>query len=120
MTIQQMMLGGGYTPMTVTLLPASAQGSAPILPGIASSNPVTVIVQGGTGNFTYSWTRVSGDTTTSTYITGDTVVFQREIPSSGGTFLSTWRCTVNDGVESVNSANITATLSGGGGGPIIT
>lgn len=119
MTIQQVLLGGGYAPMTVTLLPTTATGTAPLVPGIATSNPVTVNVQGGTGNYSYAWTRVSGDTATTTYITGGNIVtFQREIPSSGGTFLSTWRCTVNDGVESVISGNVAVSLTGGGIGPI--
>lgn len=66
-------------------------------------SPVVVTPDGGMGGYTYSWARISGDSsTTISNSTSSSVQWTRPGFTNGGSWTSTWRCTVKD------SANVTA------------
>jgi len=102
-----------YTPVGVTLNPTSISkfgtGTGTIGPS-GSTNPVTATASGGSGTITYSWARISGDTSTNiSSTTGASVTFNRTSCSDGVNYVSTWRCTATDGTTSAH-ADVTVTL----------
>lgn len=88
----------------------SGSGSAP---GSGITSSVTATASGGSGTgYTYSWTRVSGDSATSaTASTSATTAFLHG-GSSAGTFASVWHCTVTDSLgNSGVSGNVSASIT---------
>lgn len=75
------------------------------------TNPVTATGSGGTGSYTYAWTLISGDaSTTISNSTTASVTFSRANCNTGVDYVSTWKCTVSDGTTSA-SGNVQVTLS---------
>lgn len=84
--------------------------------GSASSGPsgstgiVTASGSGGSGNYTFSWARISGDSSTAiSSTTAATVTFNRASCNNGINYNSVWRCTVSDGTSSAY-ADVNVTL----------
>lgn len=78
---------------------------------VGPTNPVTATGSGGTGSYTYAWTRISGDaSTTISSSTTASVTFSRASCSDGVNYVSTWKCTVSDGTTSA-SGNVQVTLT---------
>lgn len=115
MTIQQMMLGGSLAPLEAFAAPDSLTGLPPPLrPGPSNTSPSFVTASGGTGNYTYSWQYVSGDTETHMVQPPDAVSMSwtREIPTMPGTWISVWRCQVSDGISTITTNTVTVTFTG--------
>lgn len=64
----------------------------------ATSTTVVITATGGTGNYTYAWARLSGDTITINNPTGASTSFTRNSAAPNG-LSGVYRCTVNDGVS---------------------
>lgn len=84
----------------------------PFRPAVSlSTNPVTVTASGGTGPYTYQWTRVSGhqgadcDDPTSPTTTWSARLYQNQ------TSASVWRCTVTDDVGATVSVDVSVLLA---------
>jgi len=87
--------------LSATSVNADVQGS-----GIATSAPVTATPSGGVAPFTYSWTRVSGLSSTATTPTAATSAFSRFV-GVGESASEEWRCTVTDALgTTANSPNV--------------
>lgn len=73
---------------------------------------VVVTASGGSGGYTYSWQRVSGDTqTTATTPTSNSTQWSRPSVPLNTLISSVWRCQVTDGASgSTFSANVTVTF----------
>jgi len=103
---------GGSTPATVSITvnptPASVQAfvtdtSYDRLRSGTTWQPstpasITCSASGGSGNYTYNWVRVSGDTATFTG-NGATVGWTRDGPVTDATYTSVWQCQVTDNVN---------------------
>ena len=102
-----------YTAVSVALNPTSISkfGTGTNASGPSgSTNPVTATGSGGNAPITYSWARISGDTSTNiSATTGASVTFSRASCSDGVNYISTWRCTATDGTTSAH-ADVTVTL----------
>lgn len=96
---------------SVNLSGTSATGSG-AAPGAAVSNTITGTASGGTPGYTYLWSRLSGDTSTSaTNSTGATTTFLHS-GGSPGVFSSTWKLTVTDSLGAhVDSATVNVSLT---------
>lgn len=94
--------GGGGSSVTATISDGSPFGSvfsphstAPLFRTV-STNSTTVTASGGTGPYTYSWARVSGDSAVNvSNASAATVTFSANVPRDGSRS-ATWRCTVRD------------------------
>lgn len=94
--------GGGGGGLSITINDGSPFGSvfsphssAPLFRTV-TTNSVTVTPTGGTGPYTYAWTRVSGDSAVNvSNATNPTVSFNANVPRDGERS-ATWRCTVTD------------------------
>jgi len=88
------------------------QVSEPIASGVVTSGTTTVLPQGGNGQFTYSWSRVSGDTEiTITNPTSRITAFRRNI--TFGVREAVFRCLVTDTVTGQTASNnITVSFEG--------
>lgn len=93
-----------YTAVSVVLNTYSVTkyGSGSTVNGPSGNTaPVTATPSGGTGSYTYSWTRISGDTSTVISATNTaSVTFSRTNCVTNVDYVSTWRCTVSDGTTS--------------------
>jgi hypothetical protein len=111
-----------YTAHTANALPSHFNDSAagPTLNGIAVSGWSNVTATGGTGNYTYSWRLVSGDTRVHAVTpTSSGTVFR--VTSFNGSASATFVCDVSDGVTTTSTNPVGVTLTyhrdTGGGGP---
>lgn len=93
--------GGGGGSLSVSISPGEAHGSfiavgiGPTVKFVVTNN-VTATATGGTGPYTYSWTRVSGDSAPQvSNATAATVSWSANIPRETIYFAS-WRVTVTD------------------------
>jgi type II secretory pathway pseudopilin PulG len=94
------------TPLAVSLNTTFAYG--PAAPGGKNySDPITATASGGTGNYTYSWTKVGGTPIQVVSPTSNTTTFSLygTTPTTG-----VFRCTVSDGVSTVTSSNVTVSF----------
>ena len=81
--------------------------------GTCTSDAATITASGGSGSFTYAWSRVSGDSSTSaTSPTAAASTFHRT-GSPTNNYSSVWRCRVTDTVSSLytDSEDVTCELS---------
>lgn len=78
-------------------MPEPAPSSATV-----GSNTVTVFASGGTGSYTYTWAYLSGDAgiAISGGSTGPAKSWSKSV-GKNATVNAVWRCTVNDGVNSI-------------------
>lgn len=86
-------------PLSMTLSHTEIYGYSPSTGTIYTEN-VTATPTGGTGSYTYTWTRISGLSTVHVSAGTSTVSFYSSF-SSYGTRYATFRCTISDGVSSV-------------------
>lgn len=102
-----------YTPVSASVSPTSVtkRGYGTTATGPSgSTTAVTATGSGGNGGYTYSWTRISGDTSTNiSSTTASSVTFSRTGCASDVDYVSTWRCTISDGVSSAY-VDVTVTL----------
>ena len=76
-----------------------------------TTNAVTVTAVGGTGPYTYAWTRLSGSTAVDADSpTNATTTFTAIVPRDG-VCTATFRCTVTDSLGSTGTVNVVATLT---------
>lgn len=108
--------GGGGGGLSATVAPGSAVGDlfdaepAPLFATVTSNN-VTVSVTGGTGPYTYSWVRLSGDSAVSaTASTSATTAFSATIGKNGEK-TATFRCTVTDSLLATDTVSVSVTLT---------
>lgn len=75
------------------------------------SGYVTINASGGSGNYTWSWARVSGDTSiTCESPNASTTRFRRTINFTNAYYEAVWRCTLSDGTSTL-TFNVTVGLS---------
>lgn len=99
-------VGASVSPTSISKFGFGTNTSGPS----GSTDAVTATGSGGSGGYTYSWTRISGDTGTNISATNTAAVtFSRASCSDGVNYVSTWRCTISDGTTSA-SADVTVTL----------
>lgn len=103
-----------YVPVSASVSPATISknnfGNTAIGPA-GPTSPVTATGSGGTGSYTYAWTRTSGDAnTTISSSTVASVTFSRSSCQDFQTYISIWKCTISDGTTSA-SGNVQVTLS---------
>lgn len=98
----------------VTIAPGSASGSvAASQPQFrtVTSNSVTATPAGGTGPYTYSWTKVSGASSISaTSPTAATTTFSALV-AKDSTVDAVWRVTVTDSLSATATADVVIELS---------
>lgn len=86
------------SPTSVGKTTTSAGGTTPT---------TTVTPVNGTAPYTYAWTRVSGDASTSANsATSAATTFSRSSMSVGVSYNSTWRCTVTDNVAATATCDV--------------
>ena len=97
-------------PMSLSVTPSVTGAYNGTSGGIISitSTTATATPVGGTGPFTYAWTKVSGDTLTVTNPTNASTAFRASI-GPGDSRFATYRCTVTDslGLTAIGSTSIT-------------
>lgn len=86
--------------LSLTLSHTEIYGYSPS-PGTIYTEDVIATPSGGTGSYTYSWTRISGLTTVHVSAGTSSVTFYSTFSSPGTTRYATFRCTISDGVSSV-------------------
>lgn len=98
-----------------------------VLSGTILTGSITATATGGTGVFTFSWARQSGDTEITLNTQSDTSttsVVTWKITADGSDYSAVWRVTATDTASPANTATADVTVSfyyisdGGGGGPI--
>lgn len=104
---------GGGSGFSVTVAPAGASGSvtgASPLFKVVTSNSVTATPTGGTGPYTYSWTKVTGSSSISAASpTAATTTFSATV-GRGSVVQATWRITVTDSLSATTTADISVEL----------
>lgn len=85
--------------------------SSPPLFAAVTSDSVTVTPAGGTGPYTYAWTRLSGASSISpTAPTAATTTFSANVPRDT-TVTATFRCTVTDSLAATATVDVNVELS---------
>jgi YD repeat-containing protein len=89
-------IGAAATPLTATASPTSYSRIRD-LSGWGPATAVTVTPAGGNGVYSYSWARLSGDSSfTIDNASGPTVTWLKPGALTVGVFTAVWRCTVSD------------------------
>jgi hypothetical protein len=73
----------------------SSVGGTRTGPGSVTSSTVTITATGGTGPYTYAWTKIAGDTITATLPTAATTAFSGTV-ALGETITATFQCEITD------------------------
>lgn len=125
-------VGGSWVTVWPTAAPLSASASpssvsgygfGKTVQGIVTSNPTSVSASGGNGTYTFSWVRVSGDTTINpTNATGASTAFSATV-RNGAPKSAVFRCDVTSGGVTVSTNYVSVTLTwdqdySGGGTPL--
>lgn len=96
--------------LSASASPNSANSSSATA-GSQTTNTVTVTPAGGTSPYTYSWARLSGDTTTTiSNSTLATVNWTATLGAANPSRISTWRCTVTDNVSATTTVDVNVDL----------
>lgn len=83
---------------------------APLFKNI-TSDAVTVTATGGTGPYTYAWTRVSGSSAISAGTpSADATTFSANVPKNLER-IGVWRCTVTDSLAATASVDVSVELT---------
>jgi len=98
----------GSSPLFVSVNPTSANGTS-TGGGDCTSNFLTVSVSGGIGPYTYAWTKVSGDTMSTSDHDGPVTSFTATLTINQSKY-AVYRCTVTDSVGNVNSVDASILL----------
>lgn len=104
--------GGGGGDLSATVSPGDAhgEGNTDRLVEVVVSNTVTTTPSGGTGPYTYAWTRVSGSASIqATAPTAATSAFLAGL-YDGTTKTATFRCTVTDSLAATATIDVPVTL----------
>lgn len=109
-----MLLGAGIIPLAVVTQPANVSGTAAAgaPSGPVATNLATVVVRGGTQNYTYQWNFVGAPPAGVTFTNpngASTEVAGATVPA-GGTQSGQMYCSISDGVHTVNSGQSTWSL----------
>lgn len=75
----------------------SSVGGTRTGPGSVTSATVTVTATGGTGPYTYAWTKIEGDTITATAASNATTAFSGTV-ALGETITASFQCLITDSV----------------------
>ena len=103
-------LGGRVSTLSASLSGSSASASG-TGGGPFTTNSITVTASGGTAPYTYSWSKVSGDTMTISSSTAATVSWT-DSGTAPSSLNSVWKCTVTDSASrTVDSANVSVSIS---------
>lgn len=99
--------------LTVNITPVAVWNSGPA--GTVTTPSATAGVSGGTGPYTYAWSRVSGDTFTVTSPTAATTTFSASVGVVNSTKIATYKCTVTDslGVTGSDTVDVEVDYNGG-------
>jgi hypothetical protein len=73
----------------------SSVGGTRLGPGSVTSATVTVTATGGTGPYTYAWSKIAGDTITATAPTSNATAFSGTV-GGGETITATFQCVITD------------------------
>ena len=108
MGLQQKMIGSA-TPLAAAVSPSSLYklGSTAT---ITTDSPGICSPSGGSGSYTYSWVKVSGDTISAVSPSSASTLFTASGMGPNSTRTAIFRCDVNDGLTTVQSNTITVTL----------
>lgn len=103
----------------LTALTASASGNAfadSSFAGTLTTNTVTVTPSGGLAPYTYAWTRISGDTsTTCNSPSSASTNWSATVGAVNPDRNSTWRCRVTDSASQIFDVNVSVSISYTGG-----
>lgn len=101
--------GGGLSATASDGLLTKVSSSGEACPEITSQS-TTITATGGTGPYTYAWSRVSGDSAILvTNATSATTDFYANI--CFGTRDAVWRCTVTDSLSATTTVDVTISLT---------
>jgi hypothetical protein len=78
--------------------------------GAVTSSAATALVSGGTGPYTYAWTKVSGSTFTVNSPTANATTFSTTL-TNGQELSAVYRCTVTDSLAATAFADVTVNLT---------
>lgn len=108
--------GGGGTGLSAVISDGTPSGSvfdpepAPLFRTVFS-NSTTVTASGGTGPYTYSWARVSGDSAVLvSNNTSNVVSFSANVAKNSDKS-ATWRCTITDSLMATTTVDCSITLT---------
>jgi hypothetical protein len=99
--------------LRVTAVDVIAEATGPGTSGLVTSNPATAPMltpSGGTAPYTYSWTRLSGDTPAISNSTAQNPTWSATV-ADGATNTSSWQVTVTDAVGRTTVVTISVQLS---------
>lgn len=105
-------LGGGGGSLSATVSPSHAFGSVTnsSLFVVVTSNSVTVTPVNGTGPYTHSWVRISGDSApTPSSTTGATVSWSATV-ARDQEYTAVWQDTITDSLSATTTVIVTVTL----------
>lgn len=98
----------GANDFTVTVSPAALVRLASSLGVLTTDEPAVVTPTGGTGPYTYAWTKAAGDTLTVTSASAASTTFSAN--PAGGTLSAQYMCTVTDSLAATAAITVGVTI----------